>query len=224
MKHNIVIATVVATLIGGGTATALAVSGDDEAAPATATRSSVHVKDDTTRDDLNGTDAEGMDDADDKNGTAGDRAEDAAEAKAVKLTAADAIEAALRHTSGTAVSVELDNEGTDLVWEVDILPPSGNTWHSVQIDPGTGKVLDSHSEHEDTGDTSQARAALKGTSVSAAEAADAAAAKGTVTSAELDDDGRTHAWDVETTGADGTESEWNVALDRTKVTADDSDD
>ncbi|MPY60495.1 PepSY domain-containing protein [Streptomyces spongiae] len=215
MKRNIVIATIAAAaLVGGGTATALAVSGDDEAP---AQRSNVQVQDDNGRDDVNG--ADNTDDADDAN----DKAENAAEAKAAKVTAADAITAALKEKSGTAVGAELDTERTNVVWEVEILA-SGNTWHSVQVDPGTGKVLDSRTEQEDPEDAAQARAALKGSSVSAAEAAEAAEAKGPVNSVDLDDEGRAHAWDVDTTDADGVEHDWNVGLDSAKVTADRSTD
>ncbi|MEW2403253.1 PepSY domain-containing protein [Streptomyces sp. NPDC046862] len=219
MKRNIVIATITAAaLVGGGTATALAVSGDDEAP---AQRSSVQVRDGNDRDDADDA-ADDKSDKSDRNEKS-DKAEDAAEAKAAKVTAADAITAALKEKSGTAVVADLDSEGTNLVWEVDVLA-SGNTWHTVQIDPGTGKVLGSHTEKEDAEDADQARAALKGSSVSAAEAAEAAAAKGTVTSVELDDEGSGRGWDVDTTGADGAESEWNVSLTTAKVVADRSAD
>ena len=70
----------------------------------------------------------------------------------------------------------------------------------------------------------EARAALKGSSVTAAEAARAAAAKGTVTELDLDGDDRTPVWDVDTTGANGAQSEWHVGLDRATVTADRSSD
>ncbi|MER6014507.1 PepSY domain-containing protein [Streptomyces bluensis] len=213
MKRNIVIATIAAVaLIGGGTATALAVSGDDEAP---AQRSSVRVQDD----DANGTDD--RDDRDDRNGgdSGDDNAEDAAEARAAKVTAAEAIKAALAEKSGTAVKAELESEDTNLVWEVDVLS-SGNTWHTVHVDPGTGKVLGSHTEQEDADDAAEARAALRGGSVSAAEAAETAATKGTVTSVELEDEGSGRGWDIDTTGTDGAESEWTVSLTTAKLTAD----
>ncbi|MFJ9586424.1 PepSY domain-containing protein [Streptomyces acidicola] len=217
MKRNIVIATIAAAaLVGGGTATALAVSGDDEAP---AQRSSVRVQDDDTNgtDDRDGRDDRGnRDDSD-------DNAEDAAEARAAKVTAAEAIKAALSEKSGTAVEAELEREGKSLVWEVDVLS-SGNTWHTVHVDPGTGKVLGSRTEQEDADDAAEARAALQNSSVSAAEAAEAAAAKGTVTSVELEDEGSGHGWDVDTTGTNGAESEWTVNLTTAKVTADRSSD
>ncbi|MFF6785434.1 PepSY domain-containing protein [Streptomyces sp. NPDC012510] len=240
MKRNIVIATIAAAaLIGGGTATAIAVTGDDEAP---VKRSSVQVTDDDNgRDDVDGTDTDDKNDTsddttndgtDDNTGAgarddADDRAEDAAEAKAADVTAADAITAALKHKAGTAVSADLDDEGTNLVWDVDILT-NGGAWHSVQVDPGTGKVLGSHADRDDDGDdaaeTKRVQAVLKGSSVSAAEAAEAAATKGTVTSVDLDEESRDKAWEVDTTAADGTGSDWRVNLDSAKVTADRSED
>ncbi|MFD4629369.1 PepSY domain-containing protein [Streptomyces sp. NPDC058284] len=203
MKRNIVIATVAAAaLIGGGTATAFALGGDDDGA---ASKSSVQLKDH------------------DRQGGDGD--DDRAEAKAAEVTAADAIKAALADTKGTAVSAELDDEDGGLVWDVDIL--NGRTWHSVEVDPGTGKVLGSWTENDDGDDAADAarlNSALKGASVSAVDAAKAGADKGTVTSVDLDDDGTATAWNVETTGAKGAESEYNVHLRTGKVTADHSDD
>lgn len=221
MKRNIVIATVAAAaLIGGGTATAFAVGGDDDGA---ARNSSVQLKDHDRHDD-------GRDD-DGKNGDRSDRddaAENSAEAKAAKVTAPDAIKAALAHTKGTAVSAELDDEDGGLVWDVDVL--DGKTWHSVEVDPGTGKVLgswvdksDKSDAKEDAAEAARVNSALKGASTSAADAARAAADKGTVTSVDLDDDGKAGAWDVETTGPKGTESDWHVSLTDGKVTADHAD-
>ncbi|KOG37227.1 PepSY domain-containing protein [Streptomyces resistomycificus] len=230
MKRNVVIATVTAVaLIGGGTATAIAVSGDDEA-PA---KKSVSVSnDDNDRDDVNDTDESAQDRAEDQaardtDEDTEDRAENAADAKAGKTTAADAIKAALKHTAGTAVSADLDDEGTAHVWEVDVLT-NGGAWHSIQIDPASGKVLGSHTEKDDDGDdaaeTAQIRAALKGSSVTAAEAAEAAATKGTVSSVDLDEESTDHAWEVDTTAADGTGSDWRVDPGSGRVTADRSND
>ncbi|MFH8290869.1 PepSY domain-containing protein [Streptomyces sp. NPDC018059] len=216
MKRNIVIATVAAAaLITGGTATALATTGDDEGA---ANRSSVQLKDHDRKDDDHKSDDDGKDDRD-------DAAENTAEAKAAKVTAADAIRAALAKTPGTAVSAELDEEDGGLVWGVDIL--KGNTWHEVEVDPGTGKVLgtwvDKDDDGDDATDAARVNSALKGASTSAEDAARTASAKGTVTSVDLDDDGTAGAWGVETTGAKGAESEWHVDLKTGKVTADRAD-
>ncbi|MFF1380361.1 PepSY domain-containing protein [Streptomyces sp. NPDC058308] len=220
MKRNIVIATVAAAaLIGGGTATAFAVGGDDDGAAGT---SSVQLKD-NARD--NDSDDARDDDSDNAHDDADDAAENTAEAKAAKVTAPDAIKAALAHTKGTAVSAELDDEDGGLVWDVDVL--KGSTWHSVEVDPGTGKVLGSWVDKDDDGDdaadAARVNSALKGASVSAADAARAGAGKGTVTSVDLDDDGKAVAWNVETTGAKGAESEYNVDLKTGKVTPDHDD-
>ncbi|KMS80158.1 peptidase propeptide and YpeB domain protein [Streptomyces leeuwenhoekii] len=215
MKRNIVIAAVTAAaLITGGTATALAVSGDDGG---TARQGETRVSDD---DAVRGGDARD-DDRDDER------------AVSSKVTAADAIAAALRNTPGTAVSAELedaddaDDDGEKAAWDVDVLS-GGGTWHSVRVDPATGKVLGSHADDDgDDGDdgTAEVRAALKGTSVDAAEAARAAAVHGTVTSVDLDDDDRrSAAWDVETRSGGKAERDWTVDPGTGKVTADRSDD
>jgi uncharacterized membrane protein YkoI len=231
MKRNIVIAVVTAAaLVGGGTATALATSGDDD--PGT-TRQSADVRgqDDDAKDDADdradddGTrDDEGADDDEDRNG---DDRNDDDRAVSAKVTAADAVAAALREAPGTAVSVELDDEDGDddgddrerAAWEVDVLAGDG-TWHSVRIDPANGKVLGSGKDD----DTDEVRAALKGTSVDAAEAAKAAAAHGTVTSVELDDDGHygdgKAAWEAETRSSGKGERDWRVDPASGKVTAD----
>lgn len=213
MKRNIVIATVAAlALAGGGTATALAATGDDDSSAA-AKKSSVQLKNDDRDNDR---DDDRYDDRDDAK-------ENTAEAKAAKVTAADAIKAALANQSGTAVSAELDDEDNGgLVWDVDVLG-KGSTWHSVQVDPGTGKVLGSHTEQDEDGDANRVAAALKGASTTAEDAAKAAAAKGTVTSVDLDDDGTAKAWDAETASGKGAESDWKVDLQSGNVTADKSD-
>lgn len=220
MKRNIVIAGIaVAALVGGGTATALAVTSDDGAA--TTKPSSVRPADDSRDDDARDNDARDNDTGDNDDSQADDsRADDdTTQVTPGKVTAAEAMASALRHTSGTAISADLDDSGP-AAWDVDVLAKN-STWHSIQIDPATGKVLGSHVEHED--DTAQVRAALKGASVSAEEAAKAAAAKGTVTSVGLDEDGPSKTWDAETRATNGTEREWNVDLKTAQVTADKSD-
>ncbi|MFH8988485.1 PepSY domain-containing protein [Streptomyces sp. NPDC017940] len=246
MKRNIVIATITAAaLVGGGTATAFALGGDDE--PSAAGRAGVQLKDhddrgdrddrdddrgdarDDARDDKDDARDDARDDKDDQD----DKAENAAEAKGAKVGAAEAIAAALKSTQGTAVSADLDEDDGGLVWDVDVLGKDGRTWHGVEVDPGTGKVLGSHVERDDNdnddgddaAEDSRVAAAVKGSSVTAGEAAKAAAGKGTVTSVDVDDDGsRVGVWDVETVSADGAEGHWNVDLSSGKVTVDRSDD
>ncbi|WP_333757883.1 PepSY domain-containing protein [Streptomyces sp. ISBFB 2968] len=229
MKRNIVIAAVTAAaLIGGGTATALATTGDDDRG----TASRADVADVADAPAVTVSDDGGVrDEADDRD----DDRRDDSRAAAAKVTAADAVAAALADTPGTAVSAELDDEDDDgddgddrrerAAWEVDVLAGDG-TWHSVRVDPATGKVLGSERD-DDEDDTAEVRAALKGASVDAAEAAKAAAGHGTVTSVELDDDGDRGdgrpSWEVETRASGEGGQDWRVDLKTGKVTADRSD-
>ncbi len=214
MKRNIVIAAVTAAaLIGGGTATALATTEDGGSARQAA---DTRLSADDVRDDQDGPDAQ--DDRDDDG-----RDDDAAKAASGDVTASQAIASALKHTSGTVVSAELDDEddSNKVIWKVDVLS-GDNSWHSVRIDPGNGKVLGSNTDQED--DTAQVRAALKGSSVTAEEAAKAAAGKGTVTSVDLDEDGKNKSWEAETHKSGAAEQDWKIDLTTGKVTADRSDD
>ncbi|MEU0894292.1 PepSY domain-containing protein [Streptomyces massasporeus] len=206
MKRNIVIAAVTAAaLIGGGTATALATTGDDQGSARQAATTQ------PSNDDV-------RDDRDDD----GDRDDAAEKTVSADVTASEAIASALKHTSGTVVSAELDDEddGDKVVWTVDVLS-GDNTWRSVSVDPANGKVLGSHTDDED--DTAQVRAALKGSSVTAEEAAKAAAGKGVVTSVDLDDDGKNKSWEAETRKSGGAEQDWKIDLTSGKVTADRAD-
>ncbi|WP_030899339.1 MULTISPECIES: PepSY domain-containing protein [unclassified Streptomyces] len=201
MKRNIVIAAVTAAaLIGGGTATALATTGDDEGAARQAANTRLS-DDDGGRDDRG----------------------DAERTASVDVTAPEAIASALKHTPGTAVSAELDDEDDSgkVIWKVDVLS-GDNGWHSVSVDPSNGKVLGAHTDDED--DAAQVRSALKGSSVTAEEAAKAAAGKGVVTSVDLDEDGKNKSWEAETRKSGGAEQDWKIDLNSGKVTADRSDD
>ncbi|WP_405648595.1 PepSY domain-containing protein [Streptomyces sp. NBC_00019] len=210
MKRNIVIATLTAAALATGGTVAAFAAGDDETAAQRQSSSDTQVVAD-------------HDDADDRADDVNDDAEDRTTVADGDVSAAEAIAAALKSVPGTAVSADLDDEDDTgkVVWDVDVLG-DGTTWHSITIDPATGKVLGSHTEQED--DTAQVRAALKGTSVTAAEAAKAAAAKGTVTSVDLDEDGASQAWDVETRTSGKADQDWQVDLNNGKVTADRSDD
>ncbi|WP_327593529.1 PepSY domain-containing protein [Streptomyces chartreusis] len=212
MKRNIVIATVAAAaLIGGGTVAAYAATGDDDGA-ATQRQSSVRISDD--RDDSADDSAEDRaDDRDDKrdDNRDDDSVEVRSDAAGAKVTAADAIAAALKHTPGTAVGADLDDDGSR-AWEVSVVKGDG-TEHDVRVSANDGKVLGAHRDDDDD-DAREDLAALKGADVDAREAAVAAAAKGTVTDVDLDDDGPA-AWSVET-----TKGEWKVDLGTGKVTQD----
>lgn len=198
MKRNIVIAVVTAAaLVGGGTATALAVAGDDDDTTS------------VTRTDDDRDDAREDDRDDDRDG--------APAPAAGKVTAAEAIAAALDHTPGTAVSAELD----DGSWEIDVLA-EGDAWHTVRIAPDSGKVLGAQQDDED--DAAEVRAALKNAKVTAEQAAKTAESKGTVVSVDLDDDGDDRAWETETRASGGDERDWKVDLRSATVTADRDDD
>ncbi|CAL9421038.1 hypothetical protein SUDANB6_01851 [Streptomyces sp. enrichment culture] len=216
MKRNIVIAALTAAaLIGGGTATALATTADDEAP---ARQTDARTADDDAHDDR----------------------DDDSRASSAGVTAPEAIASALRHVPGTAVSAELEAEGDEddeggedggrrAVWEVDVLTPD-STWRGVTVDAGTGKVLDARAGDEDDGDdgddgTAPVRTALKGASVTAADAAKAVAGKGgEVTSVDLDADGRAKGWEVETHGSGRDDGhDWRVDLRSGKAVADHDD-
>lgn len=244
MKRNIVIATVAAaTLIGGGSA--LAFAGTDDGAetraePRTQAQGGTHritVKDDDRDDRADQDDRDdrgGTDDRDDRAGQANPARADAG-IGGVKLTAAQAVEAALKSQSGTAVAAELDDEddaGDDSrerpVWEVDVLG-RGNAWHTLHVDAATGRILGMDDEDDADGedDARAARAALKDAKTTAAQAAEAAAAKGFVTSVDLDDDGRagqvSEGWEIETVDSKGTERDWSVDVRTGKLTVDHDD-
>jgi hypothetical protein len=216
MKRNIVIATLTATALAGGTVVAFAAGADDTAAR---DRAGTNVRTVSDRDD----DTDADDTADDTRDDRGDDADDRTAVRGSDVTAAEAVAAALRHTSGTAVSADLEGDGADAgTWNVEVVRGDGAEY-DVNVS-GTGKVLGAHRDTDDDTDNEDRAelAALKGAKFDAREAAVAAAAKGTVTEVGADDDG-TVAWSVETV-KDGRASEWKVALDTGKVTQAHSDD
>ncbi|MET7693460.1 PepSY domain-containing protein [Streptomyces sp. NPDC005483] len=139
------------------------------------------------------------------------------------VTAPEAIAAALKHTPGTALSADLDDDGAD-AWEVTVVKGDG-TEYDVRITPDSGQVLGAQRDSDDDSDADDRAelAAVKGAHTDAREAALAAATKGTVTEVGLDDDNGTVAWSVDTV-RDGKRGEWKVALDSGKVTQDRDDD
>jgi uncharacterized membrane protein YkoI len=144
-------------------------------------------------------------------------------APASKVTAVQAIDAALKERAGTVVSVDLDDDARDddrdvAAWEVDVLG-SGTTSYTVRVDPASGKILGTETDHDED-DAAEARRVLKGADVDAREAARAAAAKGVVTSVDLDDEGRSAGWSAETAKS---ERDWHVDLKTGKVTAERDD-
>ncbi|MEU9911277.1 PepSY domain-containing protein [Streptomyces sp. NPDC051001] len=214
MKRNIVIATLTAAaLVTGGTVAAFAAGDDDTTAQRQASAGAQVIADRDDADDVN--DRDDADDAkdDDRTATAdGD------------VTAAEAIAAALKHTPGTAVSADVDDDGADAgTWDVDVVKGDGAEY-SVKVAPDSGKVLGAHRDTDDDNDSEDRAelAALKGAEFDAREIAKAAAAKGTVTEVGVDDDNGTVAWSVETVKNNVT-SDWKGALDTGKLTQDQDD-
>ncbi|REK86822.1 peptidase M4 [Streptomyces inhibens] len=215
MKRHLVIATAAAaTLVAGGTVTAVAVSNNDGAGSA---RSGAQISAQPAARNSGaqgaGTEGAGAQGAGGQGGKssirmqdhdASDR-EDIREANAAKVTAPDAAAAALKAVPGTVAGLDLDADRPGLVWDADVLGKDGK-WHEITLDAGTARVLNQHIEHEDD-DSGQLRRELKAAKTDASAAARTAAASyGTVTSVELDDDHRAKAvWEVETVTKDGKE-------------------
>ncbi|MEU5047741.1 PepSY domain-containing protein [Streptomyces griseorubiginosus] len=208
MKRNIVIATLTAAALAAGGTVAAFAAGDDEA---TATQR--HA----------GTNAPAAADRDDASATDDSADDDRTAAPRGSVTAADAIAAALKHTPGTALAADFEDDGAG-TWEVTVVRGDGSEY-DVRIAPDSGKVLGAQRDADDDNDSDDRAelAAVKGASTDAREAALAAAAKGTVTEVGLDDDNGAVAWSAETV-KDGRHGEWKVALDSGRVTQDRDED
>ncbi|MFI5470982.1 PepSY domain-containing protein [Streptomyces cacaoi] len=192
MKRKLVIAAVTASVVIGGGA-AVAFADDDAQTGAPQVRVAEQV--------------------------AADRAEGSTVSSS-KATAAEVIAAALRHTPGTAVGADREDDGADAgTWHVDVVEADG-VEQTVAVSPDTGKVLgvhrdtDTDDDGDDDDDGREDLAALKGADVDAREAALAVAAKGAVTDVDLDDDDRATVWNVDTAKA----GEWQVDVRTGKVT------
>ena len=211
MKRNLVIATLTAAALATGGTVAAFAAGDDDAT-ATQRQTTTSVQQATDR---------GDDSADDRDDDATD--DDRTAAPKGGVTAADAITAALKHTPGTALSADLDDDGAD-AWEVTVVKGDGSQY-DVRIAPDSGKVLGAQRDTDDDNDADDRAelAAAKGAQTDAREAALAAAAKGTVTEVGLDDDNGSVAWGVDTV-KNGEQGDWKVALDSGKVTQDHDED
>ncbi|MFI6417449.1 PepSY domain-containing protein [Streptomyces sp. NPDC050842] len=200
MKRKLVIATATAVaLVTGGTAVALA-AGGTESAPVQQARAALDRDDDRGR---------------------------VAEQEA-RITAVQAIDAAVKARPGAVVSAELDDDADENDdWEVVVLGAKGSTTHTVHIDPVSGRVLGTDTDSDDTDDAGE-DAAVRDAKVSARQAAQTAAAKGFVTSVELtdEDDAPATSWDVSVRPTDGAEDDWNVDVKTGALVADrdDSDD
>ena len=211
MKRNAVIAALTAVAVIGGGAAAVAVSSGDDA-PATASpadRVSLVSGQESTApadrdDDQDDQRDDKDDDRDDRRDDAKDDQDDQRDDKGAaadpgNVTVAQAIAAALNHTSGTVLSADLDDDG-DRRWEVEVAT-GGSTVHEIEVDSTTGKVVRTETDRDED-DAAAELKAVQGAKVSARDAA--AAVDGAVTSVEFDD-GR---WEVEVGEAD-----WTVPLD-----------
>ncbi|MFI1035752.1 PepSY domain-containing protein [Streptomyces sp. NPDC020951] len=150
-------------------------------------------------------------------------AADRVEVSSSKLTAAEVIAAALRHTPGTAVGADLEDDGADAgAWHVDVVEADGAEY-TVVVSPDTGKAVgaprDTDDDADDAAENRADLAALKGADVDAREAALAVAGKGAVTDVDLDGEGRATTWSVDTAGG----GEWLVDVGTGKVTQDQDD-
>ncbi|MGW6741496.1 PepSY domain-containing protein [Streptomyces sp. NPDC055025] len=214
MKRNLVIAAITAAaLIGGGTYTAVAMGGGGTADPGTP---SAPVSRPGSPD--------GSPSSDDSPRPRVSRAEPTAEPTAgatAGATAGQAADAALKEVPGTVVSVERDDDRGGR-WEVDLLGED-NRRHELTVG-GDGTVRSDDRHHDDDDDRAD-RAALRGATVDARQAADAAlaAVPGSVTSIEIDGD-RTGHWEVDVRGEDGRTHELNVHARTGEVTPDRDDD
>ncbi|MFF4057028.1 PepSY domain-containing protein [Streptomyces sp. NPDC001668] len=210
MKRNIVIATLTAAALATGGTVAAFAAGDD-GATATQRQTGTSAQSAADRDD---------DSADDRDDDASD---DRTAVRSGGVTAAEAIAAALKHTPGTALSADLDDDGAD-AWEVNVVKGDGSEY-DVRVAPDSAKVLGAQrdtDEDQDADDRAEL-AAVKGARTDAREAALAAAAKGTVTEVGLDDDHGTVTWTADTVKG-GKHGEWKIALDSGKVTQDRDED
>ncbi|MGA4855522.1 PepSY domain-containing protein [Streptomyces koyangensis] len=209
MKRNAVIAALTAVAVIGGGAAAVAVSSGDDA-PATASpadRVSLVAGQDSAAPADRDDDRDAKDDQDDRDDRRDDDKDDqddrrddkGAAADPGNVTVAQAIAAALNHTSGTVLSADLDDDG-DRRWEVEIAT-GGSTVHEIDVDSATGKIVRTETDRDED-DAAAELKAVKGAKVSARDAA--AAVDGAVTSVEFDD-GR---WEVE-----AGEADWTVPLD-----------
>lgn len=151
MKRNIVIAAVAAAaLVTGGTATAFAVAGDDDAPKGTVTATA--DRDDDRDDDGTGTATAEKDDdgrADD-DGAVDDDVREAREAlKGARVDAARAVAAAAEQ--GTVISVDLDDDDRVAAWEVEVLGKDGKE-RDLRVDLKTGKVTQDTGHADDDSD------------------------------------------------------------------------
>lgn len=209
MKRNAAIAALTAVaVIGGGAAVVAAATGDDSPATAAPGDRVSLVSEQGSTDTADRDDDRGDDRGDKSDDARDDRDDKGAVADPGNVTAAQAIAAALKHTSGTVLSADLDDDG-QARWEVEVAT-GGRTVHEIEVDSTSGKAVRAETDRDED-DAPAELAAVKGAKVSAEDAigAVARAADKAVTSVEFDD-GR---WEVEVGEAD-----WAVGLGSPKAT------
>lgn len=198
-----VIAVTAVALLAGGTATAFAISGSDEA-PAADQRTNSSLQ------------------------TAGDDGDDDRQALQAKTSAEQAIAAALKVRPGQVESAELDDEDdSSSVWEIDIYGKD-KRWYDVHIDARSGKVVTNRQDREDNDDDRDELSELKSAKITAAQASAAALKEiaGTLESIELDDEDDRPGWEAEVITKDGishtvTISAMNSQVIKTEADSDD---
>ncbi|MEO3976534.1 PepSY domain-containing protein [Streptomyces sp. CAU 1734] len=145
-----------------------------------------------------------------------------------KITAQEAVGAALERTPGSVVSVDRDDDGKGQ-WEIEVVDAKG-AGHEVRVDSQSGKVSASVADTDDGDDDGDDRAedkrdgeALAAAKINAGQASKAALAftPGTVTDVEFDDG---H-WDIEirTDKGDVREIHVDAQTGRTSPSADTDD-
>ncbi|MGP3986510.1 PepSY domain-containing protein [Streptomyces sp. 3N207] len=214
MKRKVIIATVAAAaLVGGGTATAFGVAGQDsgtdgKTAAASQSHSNVRMAEHDDHDD----DGENDDTCDDRgDGRDGGRADKAEDTGSAKVSHSRAAHAVLKEVPGSITELELDTDGNQLVWDADVLGKD-NKWHDVKIDATKGHVVKNRVDARKDDNRSVVRAAKLDADAAGKKAAQET--KGAVTSLSLDDDGRDKGkWEADAVDKRGKEHE--LVLDGT---------
>jgi uncharacterized membrane protein YkoI len=140
MKRKLVIATLTATaLIGTGTVSAVALADDGDQRSAQVASASPTAGDDDGNDDRD------RDDRDDRTDDDRDRRDDDFAPSGLKISAADA--AVKGSTKGTVTSVDLDDDGSGLSWEVKTTDGNG-VEHEYLVDAESGKLTEQPADHD----------------------------------------------------------------------------
>ena len=159
-----------------------------------------------------------------------DRAEQAKLEKVAKIDAKAASKAATDKVPGTVDEIDLDEEGGNVVYEVEVTAKDG-TETDVIVDAGNGKILaqETDDKSDDKGDDADDKAEQakleKAAKIDAKAASKAATDKvpGTVDEADLDEvDGKV-VYEVDVTAKDGTETDVIVDATNGKVLSQQAD-